>query len=74
MRGFMKDLAKLLSNTVCQICYEKTEVLDAAGTWCKRCHRTFTDGLIHPQRRVNLVDLIKRYRRPVKEEEPKKKK
>ena len=63
MRTFIHDLAKFLSGTMCQICYEKMEILDAIGTWCSRCHREFTDGLVHPDKRVSVLDLVKKYRK-----------
>jgi hypothetical protein len=59
---FMADLIKVLQNTKCQVCYGSTEVIDSLGTWCERCHREFTNGIINPARRISLVDLMKKYR------------
>ena len=56
------DFVKVLQGTFCQICYDPTEVVDMNGTWCKRCHKEFTDGLVNPARRPSLVDMIKRHR------------
>jgi hypothetical protein len=39
------------------------EILDANGTWCQKCHKEFTDGLIHPAKRVSILDMIKKYRK-----------
>ena len=60
---FMQDLVKVMQNTLCQICYGKTEVLDTFGSWCKRCHKEFTDGMLHPEKRINAVELMRKYRK-----------
>jgi len=67
MKGnFLTDLASLLQGTVCQICYDNMEVIDMNGTWCKRCHKEFTEGLVDSSKRVSISELIRKYRKPTK--------
>jgi len=63
MKTFIHDLAKFIAGTMCQVCYLPMEILDANGTWCKRCHKEFTDGLINPAKRISILDLVKKYRK-----------
>ena len=72
MRNVMQEMAKALASTFCQICYEPTEVIDGYGTWCRRCHKAFTDGFIDPSKRTTVVDLMKKYRSETEEKKKKK--
>jgi len=64
MRTFIHDLAKFLAGTLCQVCYQPMEIMDANGTWCKRCHNEFTMGLVDRTKRVTVMDLVRKYRKP----------
>ena len=59
----MVEMAKALNNTLCQICYNPTEVIDGYGTWCKKCHKEYTDGILNPSKRVSVIELMKKNRK-----------
>lgn len=47
---------------LCIICYNKVEVMHDGTSWCKRCHRAFTDIDTFPGKTTEY-ELIKEYRR-----------
>jgi hypothetical protein len=63
MKTFIHDLATFMSGTLCQICYKPMQILDANGSWCARCHKEFTDGIVYPNKRISVIDLMKKYRK-----------